>query len=490
MGIVIKQSFRNAFITYVGFGIGAINALFLYTYFLGKTYYGVTAFVLSSASLLMPLMAFGSHNLIIKYFPYQGTEKQKSGYLTAMLLLPWLWLLPFSAFLIFFYGDWALLLSRQNQVLLDFIWVVPVVGLCMSYFEIFYAWLKVHFQSVFGNFVKEVWIRLCVSAALVLVYFKYITPVFFVFSLIFIYALATLVVMILAFWVRKPIPGFYLPTRFRTLLGYAVFIILAGSVAALMLDLDRFMISQFIPIEQVAFYSVAVFITAVIAVPNRAMHQITHPLTAKLMASGQQDELQSLYRKSAINLQWISGLIYIGILVNLNNLYQMIPAEYAGGSSVVFLIGLSKYFESCLGNNNAIIFNSDYYKIVLSISFFIIALAAGLNYSLIPLLGISGAAVATLISLSAYSLLKLYFVTTKLNLSPFTVKNLYLGLLGALTFGIFYFWEFPFHPIINIFLKSALTAGFYVVVTFKWQLTGEWASLIGQRLSAWRDKLH
>lgn len=488
MGIVIKQSLRNAVITYAGFAIGAVNALFLYTYFLGKNYYGVTAFVLSSASLLMPLMAFGSHNLVIKYFPYHGSEKQKSGFLTAMLFLPWLCLLPFGLLLYFFYKDWALMLSLKNQVLIDFIWLVPAVGLCMSYFEIYYAWLKVHFRSVLGNFTKEVLIRSMVTLGLLLVYFKYITPVFFVFSLVLMYALATFIVMIAAFSVRLPVLTFYLPTPFRILLGYAVFIILAASIVALMIDLDRFMISQFIPIEQVAFYSVAVFITAVIAVPNRAMHQIIHPLTAKLMAASKQDELQELYQKSALNLQWASGLIFVGILVNLQPLYQLIPAEYAGGSSVVFLVGMSKYLEACLGNNNALIFNSDYYKMVISISLFIIAFAVGLNYWFIPIYGIKGAAVATLLSLSSYSLLKLYFVVRKLHLFPFTRKNFSLLVVTVLTFFLFYFWNFPFHPLIGILLKSVLTTLFYGLLTWKLNLMGEMVSILSKIRDYIRDK--
>jgi hypothetical protein len=37
--------------------------------------------------------------------------------------------------------------------------VNPFTGLCMAYFEIFYAWARVHMHSVFGNFIKEVALR-------------------------------------------------------------------------------------------------------------------------------------------------------------------------------------------------------------------------------------------------------------------------------------------------------------------------------------------
>jgi hypothetical protein len=41
--------------------------------------------------------------------------------------------------------------------------------------------------------------------------------------------------------------------------------------------------------------------------------------------------------------------------VNINQLYEMVPKEYGGGILVVFMIGLSKYFDLILGNNAIIL---------------------------------------------------------------------------------------------------------------------------------------
>ena len=76
MGIVINQSIKNTAIPYIGFGIGAINALFLYTNFLGKVHYGMVAFLLSAANIMMPLMAFGVQNTMVRF--YFNTKQKKS----------------------------------------------------------------------------------------------------------------------------------------------------------------------------------------------------------------------------------------------------------------------------------------------------------------------------------------------------------------------------------------------------------------------------
>ncbi len=54
MGIVATQSFKNTVFTYFGFVIGAINTLFLYTKFITDEYYGMVAFLMSTANVMMP----------------------------------------------------------------------------------------------------------------------------------------------------------------------------------------------------------------------------------------------------------------------------------------------------------------------------------------------------------------------------------------------------------------------------------------------------
>ena len=191
------------------------------------------------------------------------------------------------------------------------------------------------------------------------------------------------------------------------------------------------------------------------------------------MTEGKHDELNDLYKKTAITLQIVGGLVLVGILVNIDQVYSLLPENYRGGILVVFLIGLSKYFDLVLGNNNAIIFNSKYYKAVLFLGLFLAFFAITLNNIFIPLYGINGAAIATLISITLYSIAKLLFVIIRMKLFPFTLKNIYALLIGLLCFFSFYYWDFSFHPIINIILKSILVTLLYVSLVYKANLSGD-----------------
>lgn len=483
MNIVTYQSIKNTIITYAGFVIGAINTLFLYTYILGDIYYGLVGFILSSSNIMMPLMAFGAHNSLVKFYAAYPTEQAKSEFLTYLLFLPLLFVLPFSVVGYIYYSEIGQLLSHENPIIAQYLWIVPLVGLSMGYFEIFYAWVKVHLKSVFGSFLREVALRLMVSLFLILVYQQIITPEQFIYALVLIYFTTMVCMKWYAYHIKMPAFTFKLPSNYLVVLEYSLYIILSGSIAMLLLDIDKFMIAQYVKIENVAYYSVAIFISLVIAVPGRAMHQITYPITAKLMAENKYPELNELYKKSSITLQIVGGLVYLGILINLNQIYILLPKQYSGGIAIVFFVGLSKYFDLVLGNNNSIIFNSKYYKAVLFLGVMLTIVTITLNMLLIPSYGINGAAIATLISITLYSWTKLYFVVKKMNLYPFTIQTLKaLGLLVVL-FVLFYFWDFPFHPIISITLKTTIFAIMYLYLHYRLALSLDVNNLINNTLS-------
>ncbi len=475
MGIVIKQSIKNTIITFIGFGIGAINVMYMYPVFLGKEYLGLTNYILSAANILYPILSFGIQNTLIKFFNENNkTEEDLSRYFTYMLLLPLFVIIPFFCLFFYFYENIALYESTKNAIVFNFVWEIPLIALFIGYFEIFYAWLRAHMKSVFGSFVKEVFVRVLVTISLFAVYFNYITLTEFVHSLVLIYGISLLVIIYYANKTKRIQLNKKLPKKTKEIFVFTIFIILSASVANMLLDIDKYMINQFLKIENIAFYSLAVYLAMVISVPQRAMHQITYPITAKLMSENKWLELDELYKKSSVTLQVIGGLIYIGILVNIKQIYELLPDEgYDNGLFVVFTIGLSKYFDVVLGNNNSIIFNSKYYKMVLILGVLLVFVVVGLNLIFIPKYGINGAALATLIAIGLYSLAKLLFVVLKMKLFPFT-KNTIVALgLAIVSFGAFYYWDFSFHPFVNIVLKSILVTIFYLGLSYYMKISSD-----------------
>nr|WP_288931454.1 polysaccharide biosynthesis C-terminal domain-containing protein [uncultured Allomuricauda sp.] len=483
MGVVLKQSIQNTAVTYLGFFFGAINTLFLYTKILPDQYYGLVTFVLASGAILMPLMAFGVHNTMVKYYS-NHQDSEKDGFFTLMLLIPLLGILPMTLVGLIWYnpiGDWV---SQVNPMVKDYLWYVFFVGLAMGYFEVFYSWTKVHLKSVFGNFMKEVFARIGVSILLLLFYFDVISLDIFFKCLVGLYLLRTVVIKIYAFSLRMPKLDFNFPPHTKEILSYSFLIILGGSAALILLEIDKVMLNQFISIENVAYYGVSVYIATVIIVPSRAMHQITYPLTAELLNTHNDVGLDKLYKKTSLTLFIASGILFVLIILNLNDLYLMLPENYRNGFTIVFLIGLAKVMDSLLGNINSILYNSKYYKTVLIFGVCLAALTILLNYILIPKLGLEGAALASFVSIFIFNLVKLIFVRMKFGILPFTSATFKVFATLILLAVLFDLLQFQFHPIINIGLKSLLIVVMYVGILYRFNISEDVTGF----LSKWLKK--
>ena len=482
MGIVQNQSFKNTITTYIGFGIGAINTLFLYTEFMSEQYYGLITYILSTAYVMMPLLAFGAHNTLVKFYSSYKSRNNVNSFLTWMLFLPLLLIIPLGLIGYVAFEVISNFLSETNPIIKDYVWLIYVAAIAFSYFEVFYSWTKVHMNSVFGNFMKEVFHRVGVMILLFCLYFQVIAIETFVYAVVGVYILRMIIMNLYAYYVRRPIFRFGKLPNMKAVLKYSALIIIAGSVANIILEIDKFMIGQYIEIEKVAYYGVAIYIATVIGVPARSMHQITNPLTAKLLNEGERNQLKVLYKKSSLNLFIISGFIFLLIILNINQLYELIPDKYTGGLIVVLLISVAKLSDNIIGNNNAILFNSDYYRVVLALGVLLAVMVVVFNAILIPEYGINGAAFATFMSVIVYNFAKVAFVYYKFKMSPFCINTLKTLVLIVVLAGIFYFWEFPFHPIINIGLKSILIGLCYGLIVYRMNLSNDISVILNKFL--------
>ena len=482
MGIVIKQSFKNTITTYLGFGIGAINTLFLYTNFISDTYYGLVAFILSTANIMTPLMAFGVHNTIIKFYSTFKTKHSLNSFLTVMLFLPLLIVIPLGLLGITSYNFIGDLLSQENPIVKSYVWYIFIAAVSMAYFEVFFAWSKTQMQTVFGNFMKEVFHRLAIMSLLFAVFFELITVDEFILNVIIVYVLRTVIMMFYAFSIRLPVFTLKRIDNLGSILKYSSLIIIAGSIATVILDIDKFMLGQYIAIEKVAYYSVAIFIATVIAVPQRAMHQIMLPITAKYLNDNNKSALKDIYKRSSLNLYVVTGFIYLLIVLNVNELYMIIPEDFRDGLLVVLFISTAKLSDTVLGNNNAILFNSDYYRMVLFFGVILTVMIVFLNMVFIPIYGINGSAFATFIAVLIYNIIKLMFIKKKLNMLPFTESTFKLSVLLLICILGFYFWDFTFHPIINMTLKSILIGIIYTIAIYRMNISEEVTGIIKRYL--------
>ena len=495
MGIVLRQSFKNTIIIYLGFLIGGVNTMFLYTRFLKDEYYGLATYVFAASNLLNPLIALGVQFTIVKFFVAYKTKKEKDSFLSSVLFLPLLIALPVGFCWDFFHNLIMDYISKSkvegNLIIENYTVLIYVIAVSCAYFEVFYSWAKVQMQSVFGNVLKELYNRVAIMVFLIAVYLELITKQEFLYYMTIAYVLRTLVMMFYAFKLYTPKFSFTLPNNFKEVLQYTFYIFLAGSAGAIVLDIDKVMIPGKEGFATAAYYSVALFIGTFIEAPSRAMGQILQPLTSKSINENNDTETKSLYKKSSINLLLVGGLFFILVNCNVDELFKIMPNKnYAGGWLVVLLISVAKLFLMSLGNNGAIIQNSKFYKITMPVGIgmaFGVYYLNGFFYNDIEM-GTNGLALATLLAVLFFNSFKLWFVKNKLKIFPYTKKTLKMFLIIVVLFLVFYFWNFSvpefsiktfrIDPIVNIILKSILIIPVYIFVVVKLSISEQINNLV------------
>ena len=467
MGIVVNQSYKNIIIISIALVIGGVNTLYFYPVFLKAEYYGLVVFLLATSNLLQPLISFGSQHTIIKYFSSYNSAKEKDIFMSSIIFLPILTIIPICYLVVQFHDIIANFLSLKNPIIESYVWVIFLVAFATSYFEVFYSWARVQLKSVFGNFLKEIYPRVSIFILLLLVFFDIISKENFVWYLTGFYYLRLLIMI--AYSLKLYTPNFYfkLPVNTTQILSYSIYIFLAGSAASILIDIDKFMIPQKEAISQAAFYAVAVFIATVVEIPGRALFQIVNPLVAKALNTNDFTELKMLYKESSLNLLIISGLFFLLINLNIVPFYELMDnPSYGTAVWVVLMISLSKLTLMSFGCGPAILSTSKFYKITLPFSIGMALSVYFLNDYLIDLMGINGAALSTLIVVAIFTFLKIIYLKSKLNLSPYSfnsVKTLFI--IGSL-FLIFENISFPFKGISLIIINSLIIGLVYTLVVY------------------------
>ena len=474
MGIVVRQSFLNLISIGIAFLIGAVNTLYLYPTFLGSKLQGLIIALLAISNLLQPFISFGTQHAVIRYYSKYNKKTDKDGLLTLSIIIPLVIVILFVPIFFTYYDQIRLYLFQSDQSLSKYAYVILFIAVSTSFFEVFYSWLRVKLKSVFGNFLKELYPRLLIAFLLISYSYGILNFENFVLFLIYGYYLRLLIVIIYSFYINRPRISFAFKSDFIEVFKYCLLIFLSGAASSIILDIDKSMLSSILTVENVAYYSVAVFIAAVIEIPGRAMFQILSPVVADAINKNHFKKLEGFLKKSSTNLVLVASLFFLLINLNLNDFYKMLNQDgYSIGIPIVIIVSFGKLYSMSIGCINNIISNSKYYYYTFWFSLFSSILAVVLNIYLITEYGIVGAAYATLIVLIIMNSLKLYLIKVKFNIHPFSKDTVKIIVLSILGFVIFSNLKLDFDPVLNIIVKSSLVLILYTLSAYIFRLSDD-----------------
>ncbi len=487
MGVVLKQSFWTSAFSYLGVIIGYLNTLLILPAFFTPGQIGLYNQIQSAALLLVPLVTLGMGSSAIRFYP--KLFKQKSSipaFMGFLLLGAVIGILVSSVLLVLFSGPILSIYESKTPEIKEFYWVIIAILAGLSLSTVFESISKARLKIIVPNLSKDVLFRLLKMLFLIMFGYNLISFKTSINSLVVSVFIMLLTIIIYTF----SLGGLKFSFKFETLSSelkneiknYAFYAVLGSLGNVMVMNVDIQMVAAMMGNEATGIYATAFYIGVVIDMPRRAISQISAPIISQSFKENDMVKIGDIYKKLGLNQLIIGVLLFIGIIVNLDSIYQLIPnnERFLSGLSVVYFIGLSRLTDMGFSINGEIILMSKHYRFNVICVVLLAILTVILNIFFIPAYGITGAAIATSISILLFNLVKFLFVRIKLQISPFSWSQLMVLIVGlVITFLSTISPKFE-NPLLDILIRSTLVTIIYIGLLLLFRISDELQNIFSQ----------
>lgn len=470
MGVIKRQALKSSVFLYAGVVLGALNMLYIFPKYLETDEIGLYRVLFGASPLFASLSLFGTSQLQVRFYSFFEDKKSKSSFLGLNMLIAVFGLILFLSFFNIFQEPILNYYREKSPLILDYYYLIYPITLGFWVFGFFSAYSRTHKRIVIPNFFKDVYTRIFVACSALVYGLTYFTFDSFLYALVLVYVTSAVWLFVYILTLSKFRLSFNLRPlmsnreRFKKMLGFTTLSTLTGVAGLLIGIIDTLMLGGIQGLNAVGVYTIAFFMGSIIEIPKRSLSQISSPIVAKAWKENDLNSIKKVYKKSSITQFAFGALLLILIWLNIDDIFRIIEkgSILKEGKYVVLFIGLAKLIDMLAGVNGEIIGNSKSYYMNLVFILSLAGLAYATNYFLIPMYGLNGAALASLISYILFNLMKLIFLWFKYRIQPFAWNTL---ITVGLAFTVFFAAKYIPNvnsPFLNILIKSAMAGLLFV----------------------------
>jgi O-antigen/teichoic acid export membrane protein len=210
----------------------------------------------------------------------------------------------------------------------------------------------------------------------------------------------------------------------RNILKISVPLMLAQSVQFIMAWTDKLMIGNMMSAENVAVYGVAFRFSMGVSIALMAINSISSPKFAEKFASDDIKGMGKVAMQSAKMIFWTSIPLAAILLIFPKFFMGLYGAEFLIGFEVLRWLIIGRIVNALSGSVGNLMQMSGQQKIYMNILIIGSVINVVLNYYLIPIYGIKGAAISSVVSLSFWNLTMVYMVKRKFGFSTIYIPFL------------------------------------------------------------------
>ena len=459
--------------------LGYINLVLLYPVFLTTKEFGLYTLITSLAVMYSLVASLGIPNIVTKYFAYYRTEDGKhKGFMHWVVVALFI---GFIATTLLYLGFKPVIIKSyvvKSPLFISYYYYLIPLAFFTVCFNLFEASGRAIYQTIFSSFLRDVFLRLLTTVAILLLAFKVIDFQGFIIAYVFINFLVSVMLLISLSLSKKfstRLEKFnFSEINQKELLNYGLYTLISTAVYVLLQKLDVVMLSSMSGLSIQAVYSFYFNIAIVIGVPAQALSRTTYQIVTDSWKSKDMNSIKDVYYKTSIIQMVIGLLLFIGIIINQQNLAGIIhKKEYNAEFNLFIIIGLGFLIDITGGLNTAIIAASPKYRMVTGFIIISSSICIFLNYLLIPTYGGYGAALAYLITITILNIITWLYIKIRFQMQPFHYKHL-LGIGIAIVCFVIgkYFWRMP-NIYFDLVIRSGITTIIYILMSYYFHVSDD-----------------
>ncbi|MFM7672871.1 MAG: lipopolysaccharide biosynthesis protein [Bacteroidota bacterium] len=465
MSGIRRQSLISSAVIYVGFVVGLLN-IYLFTKqgIFQKEEFGLYNAFIAVALMMSAFSGLAMPVYLIKFFPYYRAhcpERKNEQFSLALITS----LAGFGLVALFGWLGKGLVVQKYGTNAPDLItyygWLFPL-GLGMTLYALLESWAWNFQRSVLTNLLKELIWRLYITALILALYFDWIDFAGFVQAFSMSYLFISLILLSYLLYTGKLYFHFRISRLTKRMRGIIIrlclFIFFGMTILQLALVFDSLVISSVLQgaLAQLAVYSLAQNMAAVIQAPQRGLVSASIPPLALAWKEKNMNEIQRIYQRSSINqLIFATALLALFALDFQEGIEAVgLQSSYLAAFPVILLLGTARLVDMGTGLNTQIIQTSTKWRFELWSGIALLIVTLPSSYWLTKSCGIIGTAIAQLIAITSYNLIRIIFLWKQFSLFPFTRQTPWVLLLGGATYIITRFMTDPLHGWLALFTQS------------------------------------
>jgi O-antigen/teichoic acid export membrane protein len=490
MSSIRKQSIISSVLVYIGFALGFLN-----TYFFTKegsfteAQFGLTGTFIAIANVMFSFASLGMPSYIHKFFPYYADNlpAKKNDQLT------WALLVSCAGFVLVMIAGFFLkglvirkFSTNSAELVKYYYWLFPF-GFGLTLFTVLeaYGWqLK---KSILTNYLREIQFRLF-TTILILLFFAGVISGFDQFIKLYAFGYIAVALMMFAYIVYNGKGGLTFQVSrvtkkfWKKILTLASFVWSGQLIYNIANVFDTIIIAAVLPngLAFAGIFTLAQNIASLIQAPQRGVISASVGPLAQAWKDKDITKINRIYQRSSINMLMFSVGMFFLIYLNFTDAVNTfnLKSTYTQALPVFLFIGLMRILDMGTGVNAQIIGTSTFWRFEFFTGMILLALALPLNYFLTKNLGVIGPAISNLIAFTIYNSIRFIFLWKRYHMQPFTIKTLYVVLLGIACFILTYFIFRNQHGLLWLIIRSAFFSITYIGGVIALKITPDVAQVI------------